>query len=1124
MENRHTYYSFFNFKQFPLSNNPILVWGTLFICVTFSKGETGDSFEKTIRPILAEHCYECHSATQGKSKGGLQLDSVQGIMNGGDSGRIFKSGLSNESIIYQLIAHREPEERMPPDYRLEQELIDKIKFWIDAGGELPEIKKRQDRFLTSSAVGYSKKWEKHWAFQPLSSTSFGSMPGVVNHWIKNPIDIFILKKLDQNGLRPSKQSSWTQLVRRVYLDITGLPPSAQQIKEFLKSPTTESYIQLIDDLLARKEFGEHWARMWLDVARYADSNGSDENLFYANAHRYRNYVIKSFNDDKSYFKFVKEQIAGDLMAINQDGSFDYEALVATGFLNLGPKLVAEQDKEKLRMDLVDEQMDVLGQVFLGISIGCARCHDHKFDPFSQNDYYAMAGIFRSTQSMANYDHVSKWLEKPIEHPQRTRQRKSLLKEKDKLEAQIEKFKNQSHARIRDEIKNLKPNLLALAISGKTPEKASKVESHKLSNWKNIIKNIEAPRNKHWKMLVDKFDVLDTHSLDFSQIKNKSKKLVDEIEDILHTSDSTEYSEDSVTGYSLKSHKGSYIEIPHDKLFEPNELTITSWIKISEFPKQGRDTRRWIVAKTDDEYADGHYALGINKESPIAYINIGGGATNAILIANPEIKIRKNTWTHLAISISNKTAALFVNGKEVVSIALPSPRTFGNGPLVIGKRPDNYNYFNGKIDDVIIFNSSLSPKIISKIFKKDFSIKTNQSVILSEDFNVTDNQFAEAQLRWRIRDEAKNMSGLFAMPDKLSDYYQLDELEPINEIKDRLVWLKSQIKPSPSTAMSVEEGEIKNLKLHVRGNHLKKRGQAIPRRMPMQHMGVVADDIPSDMSGRLELANWLTHRTNPLTPRVIVNRLWAGVFGKGIVSTPNNFGRRGMPPTHPKLLDWLAQELINNEGSIKGILKLMFSSATYMQDSRPKQENMVADPGNQYLWRMSPRRMTAEQIRDSLLKVSGLINFEAKGKPAEIDNYQYVPGSSFFKKIMSSKVRTIYLPVIRDRVNPDIEIFDFANPGTSNGFRGTTTIPLQALFFLNNPEVARWAQSAADQASQTDNPIEYLFEEIIGRSANEDERKLLTAALSDENHGPSKQAKLKEIALSLFAANEFIYRF
>lgn len=1109
-------------REWPLTL-PVLWVALVVASAPASKGAVGDNFEKLIRPILVEHCYECHSVAKKKNKGGLQLDSIESLRKGGDSGEIFQKGQSEKSIIYKLISHREPEERMPPDYRLSEDLIERIKNWIDNGAQLPDSGHIPEVSSSDSSMNYPEDWEEHWSFQPINTlTNIGdSKPE--SEWIRNPIDSFIFKKLREQGLKPSKRADWRRLVRRLYLDITGLPPSSVEMKDFLNSPGLESYEKLIDDLLGRKEFGEHWARMWLDVARYADSNGSDENLFYANAHRYRDYVINSFNQDKSYFLFIKEQIAGDILAVKDDGSFNSDALVATGFLNLGPKLVAEQDKEKLRMDLVDEQMDVLGQAFLGISIGCARCHDHKFDPFTQEDYYALAGIFRSTQSMSNYDHVSKWLEKPLEHPNETAKREAHIENKKKLESKIESLLERAKTRLGNEIKNLDYRHLIWVIQNNKPADISPIDQLMVTNWEKVKANLRNDSAPHWRHLFEKYALQEPKDLTTPQIEERSKRLVQQVRDILGKNNGVEYSKDAKSGYALKTHKRSTIEIPHDDAFEPTEMTISSWVKISNFPKKQGDSRRWIISKNDDEHKDGHYALGISRNSPMAYINIGGGPNNAIIVSNSNSRIEKNTWTHLALAISKTQITLFLNGKKIGSSRLPKPRTSGSESFAIGKRPDNYNFFNGSIDDVYLFKSALSQIQIEHLYRGETQSDAAKHIVFSDNFNIKKEQFIQSQVWQQIKNESMDMSGLFALPEDPSTLYKSQESEKLAALEEELTQINTSIRPDPGTAISVEEGEVTNLKLQVRGNHLIEKGAPILRRMPMAHIAVKVRDISPEKSGREELAEWLTHESNPLTSRVMVNRLWAGVFGRGIVSSPNNFGRRGMPPSHPELLDWLAGQLIKDKGSIKGLLKIMFSSSTYMQDSRPNSENQKFDPQNKFLWRMPPRRMTVEQMRDSLLKVSGLLDLKTKGKPADISNYQYVPKSDYFNKIISSGARTIYLPIIRDRVHPDIEIFDFANPGTSIGYRQTTTVPLQALFFLNNSKVANWAQSIALLASKAEDPVGFLFAEILGRPASEKEIELLRSTLPGHGNELIPSDQLREIALSLFATNEFIYR-
>ncbi|MCE9530000.1 MAG: DUF1549 domain-containing protein, partial [Planctomycetes bacterium] len=356
-------------------------------------------FESRIRPLLAEHCFACHGPE--KQKSGLRLDTAEGFQRGGDWGRALISKEKPEtSFLLKAVRHEEPMLSMPPKGKLKDSQIADLTRWVKLGAPYPK------------PVAAIPDNEKHWAFQPIVDPP---LPAIKNEkWSRSAIDRFILAELEAKGLQPAPAADLRILIRRVTFDLTGLPPSPTEVEEFLRDSQSKpdaAYETLIDRLLVSPHYGERWGRHWLDVARYADSNGLDENVAHGNAWRYRDYVVAAFNDDKPYDQFLREQIAGDLLS--GDAAKYSERLIATGFLSLGPKVLAEPDEKKMEMDIVDEQVDTLGRAVMGMTLGCARCHDHKFDPLLQEDYYGMAGIFMSTRTMVNFKKVARWHENPI---------------------------------------------------------------------------------------------------------------------------------------------------------------------------------------------------------------------------------------------------------------------------------------------------------------------------------------------------------------------------------------------------------------------------------------------------------------------------------------------------------------------------------------------------------------------------------------------------------------------------------------------------------------------------------------------------------------------------------------
>lgn len=403
-------------------------------------------FEKNIRPILVERCYECHSAAKNKTKGGLALDTKAGTAKGGDAGPAIKPGDIEGSLFIEAVRYKNQDMQMPPKSPIPARELALLEEWVKRGAPDPRV--------DSPAAGTGPKpvnieeGRKHWAFRPLAEVQVPALPAEVAAQVKTPVDAFILKKLADSGLPAqfSPRADTHTLERRLSFTVTGLPPFVAVPKSGL--PTGD----LIEHLLSSPHYGEHWARHWLDVARYADSNGLDENVALGHAWRYRDYVVNAFNSDKPYDQFVVEQLAGDLLP-NKDQTSRVEALTATGFLSLGAKVLAEPDMQKLQLDIIDEQIDTLGKAFLGMTLGCVRCHDHKFDPIRQDDYYALAAIFRSTRSLSDKKTgaIKYWYEHDLATPEQVAALAAQEKKAKDKTAELTKFKTEAKKQLKAEL-------------------------------------------------------------------------------------------------------------------------------------------------------------------------------------------------------------------------------------------------------------------------------------------------------------------------------------------------------------------------------------------------------------------------------------------------------------------------------------------------------------------------------------------------------------------------------------------------------------------------------------------------------------------------------------------------
>ena len=395
-------------------------------------------FEKKIRPMLVQECYRCHSEAK-KIRGGLALDSKEGLLTGGDTGPAIVPGDVKKSLLLKALHYTDPDLQMPPKGKLPAQVIADFERWVKMGAPDPRTKKN-----VAKKYGVDiEEGRKFWAFQPVKDLPTPTVKDKT--WAKNDIDRFVMHYWDNKGIRPVADADRETLIRRAYFDLIGLPPTPKQIDAFVNDKSANAFAKVVDELLASPHYGERWGRHWLDVARYAESSGGGRSLLFPDAWRYRDYVIQSFNSDKPYNRFVKEQLAGDLLD-TKAAEERYWNIIATGFLMLGPTNYELQDKPVLEMDVIDEQLDTIGRTMMGMTIGCARCHDHKFDPIPTSDYYAMAGIFKSTRSLV-HSNVSKWVETKL--PMLDPKKEETIREHEQTVVKLQKQINGIRSKLKD---------------------------------------------------------------------------------------------------------------------------------------------------------------------------------------------------------------------------------------------------------------------------------------------------------------------------------------------------------------------------------------------------------------------------------------------------------------------------------------------------------------------------------------------------------------------------------------------------------------------------------------------------------------------------------------------------
>ncbi len=781
-------------------------------------------FEQRIRPLLATHCYECHSTKQKKAEGGLLLDARDALRKGGDSGPAIVPGDPEKSLLVTAVRQTDKDLRMPPKQKLSDTQIADLEAWVKAGATDPREPTPSDALTEVVArAKYGMSLEEgmfFWSFLPVKQHA----PPVVKQtaWPRTPVDHFILARLEHAGVEPAPQADRRTLLRRMTYDLIGLPPTPAEMDAFLADNSPDAFERVVDRLLASPHYGERWGRHWLDVVRYSDTCGNASDYPVPQAHKYRDWVIAAFNRDLPYDQFLREQLAGDLLPSDSEQE-RHERITATGYLAIARRFGGDRMGEHHLT--LEDTIDNLGRAVLGATISCARCHDHKFDPFTVSDYYGLYGIFSSTRYPFPGAEVSK---------------------------------------------------------------------------------VQA---------------------DFVPLQTSAQ-----VETLM-------------------------------KPYQEKVAAATAEVK----------------KLTDEENA----------------------AKRADITA-PEFKANLEAATKALAEAKKRQAAL--------------------------------------------------P--------------------------------AEA--------------------------------------------------PMVASAYAVADAKPENAKIHLRGDP-KRTGDEVPRHFPAVLGG---QSLPEDCtaSGRVELAGWVTDPGNPRTARVLVNRLWQFHFGRGLVETPNDFGRQGKPPTHPELLDYLASSFIASGWSIKAMHRLILNSHAWQLSSEQTTASSQRDPNNELYGRFTRRRLDAESIRDTLLAVSGDLDERFGGEhpfPAQ-HTWKWTQHAPF-AAVYETRQRSVYLMQQRLRKNPYLALFDGADPSSSTGVRLPSTTPLQALFLMNDPLVHASAGKLAGRvlaAAEDDPPrVELAYRLTFTRQPDESERSECREFLKAYREKltslkvPADQVEIQAwnaLARALLSSNEFVF--
>lgn len=962
-------------------------------------------FEKKIRPVLAESCFRCHGGQ--KTSGKLRIDSADALLKGGENGAAIVPGRPDESLLLKAIRRADGVSAMPPDKAVSPQVVADFEAWIKAGAKWPT---KVEAFRS----------EQHWAFMPPK----GITPPSDSTPDENPIDRF-LKSKRTTGERNQPRADKRTLIRRATFNLTGLPPTPEAVDEFVADDSPNAFERLVDRLLSSPAYGERWARHWLDVVRYADTAGETADFPAPHAWRYRNYVINAFNADKPYDDFLREQIAGDLLARDERvGPERYaELITATGYLSISRRFGFDLDADHFLT--IDDTVDVLGKSVLGLSIGCARCHDHKYDPISARDYYAVYGIFESTRYpfpgcekvKASRDMVPLLPPAEIERVVKPHQLKVA-----EIDAELKRLNDATMAN-QQQLKELLRKQARVLATGEIPDGGSQV----IASVKDANAKDTAASDSLDHVAVKRGEMLQLLILPQANYGADSTLIELEISDVGGVGQKWNITRDIVDDFLSGN--------PHADRYG----NAATWLFFDA--REGVSLLREAVPNLQN-------LLGLNVwkngDTPSAWVN----ATDAPIKA----------WTTFA------------------------PKTFcvhpaANGPVAVGwlSPIDSTVRVSGRVADA-------HPGGGDGVGWKLELIQAN----VAESLNRT-----------------------------------IEAAPRIAELNRRRTELVSA-GPKVEVAYAVSEGKPQDTRMHLRGDP-KSLGDAVPRGF-LSVLG--GQTVPADSgSGRLQLAEWLTSRDNPLTARVMVNRIWKHHFGSGLVKTPNDFGTRGEPPTHPELLDWLAVRFMESGWSLKAMHRLMMTSEAYVS-ATPSSESLKDQV------HATRRRLSAEELRDAILAVSGDLDRSPGGShPFPEEKTWGFTQHGPFAAVYDHDRRSAYLMLQRIKRHPFLALFDGPDASASTADRFTTTVPTQALFFLNDPFVHAKSESFARRlfALPEEARLDRAFQLLFSRGPASEERDTANRFLSDYQRELLDTPEADRLTHAwaawlrvLMSSNEFVY--
>jgi len=998
-------------------------------------------FKNDVRGLLNQHCLKCHGGD--KIRGDLDLSTRAGLLKGGEEGPSVVPGKATSSLLYQLITHSQKPYMPAKADKLTAASIKKIAEWINLGA--PYDKPLTEKSVAGKGMQVTEGDRKFWSFVPLKKPA---TPKIKNtKWPANEIDHFVLSKLERKKLQPNESAAKRVLIRRLYFDLIGLPPTPMEVSSYVNDKAPNAYAKLVDRLLASKHYGERWGRHWLDVARFAESHGFEQDYDRKFAFHYRDFVIQALNVDMPYNQFVKWQIAGDEIAPNNP-----LAMKATGFLGAGvfPTQLTEKEFESARYDELDDMANTTGTAMLGMTIGCARCHDHKFDPIPVRDYYRFVNTFATT--------IRSEIDLEVDSAATIAAKAKWEKAHAPLVTALTKFENEElPKRFSDWAKNPPADTAQKAgwmvLDHLQAKSLDGADFSKQSDGSFIVGG-KNPANDRWVLTAE----LQTVGLNAIRVEALADKSMKRNGPGRASNGNFALSDIRVFAMPKKGGKKQAVKLINPKATHQQN---TGGLSVASSIDGDKRKSGWAV---DFGGIGKEQAAVFEFAAPVGFEGGTGLTVEMDFFVNTSHTIGR---PRLAVTAAPKPVAIRGDGHAAsLAILMESLKKAGGADKLNAKdRGQLMKIYRAQDSEWNKLNNKVQQHLATKPQPKMEKVQ-----VTSEGFKPT-----------------KHHADGRGFPHFYKKTYFLKRGDA-----------------------NQKEGEATQgfLQVLMRGGKNEKTWQ------------VSAPEGSRTSYRRLSLANWITdtqHGAGHLLARVMANRLWQHHLGQGIVNTPNDFGLQGELPTHPQLLDWLATELIEGGWRLKPLHRKIVLSATYRQSADYDAAKQKVDPQNKLHWRRTPARLQAEVIRDSLLKMSGLL-----------DTKMY--GAGTLDERM--KRRSIYFMIKRSKLIPTMQLFDSPEPLVSQGSRPATIIAPQALHFMNNGQVREAAVALAAQfEKKTDDKeaINLAYQTVVGREPTELETKSISAFMQTQagsykaaGRNDARKLALADLSQVLFGLNEFIY--